>query len=212
MRIAIVQSSYVPWKGYFDLIHSVDEFVLFDDVQFTRRDWRNRNRIKTPLGPAWLTIPVHTKGRYLDPIKNITVSETSWGEHHWKTMAANYSRAPFFSRYADVFQRLFLECRDTQLSAINYTWIQAICAVLGIKTRLSWSMDYELHEGKTERLVGICRQAGATTYLSGPSARSYIDADQFRDANVDLRYFDYSGYPEYASCFRRSIITSASST
>ena len=94
MRIAIVQSSYIPWKGYFDLIHSVDEFVLFDDVQFTRRDWRNRNRIKTPHGPAWLTIPVNTKGKYLDPIKDIRVSDPSWGVHHWKTLSANYARSP----------------------------------------------------------------------------------------------------------------------
>jgi hypothetical protein len=201
MRIAIVQSSYVPWKGYFDLIHSVDEFVLFDDVQFTRRDWRNRNRIKTPHGPAWLTIPVNTKGKYLDPIKDITVSEPSWGVRHWKTIAANYAHAPYFSRYADVFDRLYLGCRDSHLSAINYKWIRAVCEILGIRTRLSWSMDYELVDGKTERLVGICRQAGAKSYISGPSARSYIDADQFLATNVKVIYFDYSGYPEYSQLF-----------
>jgi hypothetical protein len=201
MRIAIVQSSYVPWKGYFDLIHSVDEFVLLDDVQFTRRDWRNRNRIKTPRGPAWLTIPVNAKGKYLDPIKNITVSEPSWGVRHWKTVEANYARAPYFSRYADGFERLYLGCRDTHLSAINYAWIRAICEVLGIGTKLSWSMDYELVNGRTERLVGICRQAGATSYLSGPSARGYIDPEQFLVANVELSYFDYSGYPEYSQLF-----------
>jgi hypothetical protein len=201
MRIAIVQSSYVPWKGYFDLIHSVDEFVLFDDVQFTRRDWRNRNRIKTPHGPAWLTIPVNTKGKYLDPIKDIRVSEPLWGVQHWKTLAGNYARTPYFSKYADSFERLYLGCRDTHLSAINYTWIQAICEILGIGTKLSWSMDYELVNGKTERLVGICRQAGAKSYISGPSARSYIDDQQFLAANVEVSYFDYSGYPEYSQLF-----------
>jgi hypothetical protein len=201
MRIAIVQSSYVPWKGYFDLIHSVDEFVLLDDVQFTRRDWRNRNRIKTPHGPSWLTIPVNTKGKYFDPIKDVTVSAPSWGTQHWKTLAANYARAPYFSRYADHFERLYLECRDTHLSAINYKWIQAICEILGIGTKLSWSMDYEMVNGKTERLVGICRQAGAKSYISGPSARSYIDAEQFLAANVEVTYFDYSAYPEYSQLF-----------
>src|SRR4051812_9109771 len=201
MRLAILQSSYVPWKGYFDLMHSVDEFVLFDDVQFTRRDWRNRNRIKTPRGPAWLTIPVNTKGKYLDPIKEITISEPSWGVQHWNTIKENYARARFFSRYADVFERLYLDCADTHLSAINYTWIQTVCRILGINTRVSWSMNYELVQGKTERLVEICRQAGATTYISGPSARSYIDPDQFRAANVELSYFDYSGYPEYPQLF-----------
>jgi hypothetical protein len=201
MRIAIVQSSYVPWKGYFDLIHSVDEFVLFDDVQFTRRDWRNRNRIKTPRGAAWLTIPVHTKGKYLEPIKDITVSDPSWGVQHWKTIEANYARAPHFSRYAAIFERLYLESLDTRLSAINYAWIRTICGILGIDTTLSWSMDYEMLEGRTERLVGICQQAGATCYVSGPSARSYIDAERFLAANLELRYFDYSGYPEYSQMF-----------
>jgi hypothetical protein len=198
MRIAIVQSNYIPWKGYFDLIHSVDEFVLFDDVQFTRRDWRNRNRIKTPRGPEWLTIPVNTRGRYLDPIKDITISEPSWTERHWKTIAANYARAPYFRQYSGLLERLYADCRETRLSAINYTWIKATCEMLGIRTRLSWSMDYELEQDRTGRLVSICRQAGATTYVSGPAARSYIDAQRFRAANVALVYFDYAGYPEYS--------------
>jgi hypothetical protein len=196
--LAIVQSSYVPWKGYFDLIHSVDEFVLFDDVQYTRRDWRNRNRIKTPRGSAWLTIPVLTKGKYLDPIKDITVSDPGWAARHWRTIVANYAQAPYFRQYSDVLQCLYLESGDARLSAINYAWIRAICEMLGIRTKLSWSMDYELLNGKTERLVAICRQAGATTYVSGPSARSYIDEGQFVAANIELRYFDYSGYPEYS--------------
>ena len=201
MRVAIVQSSYVPWKGYFDLIHSVDEFVLFDDVQFTRRDWRNRNRIKSADGPMWLTIPVHSKGRYLDAIKDITISDPSWGERHWKTIAANYTRTPYFRRYAEPFERLYRENRDTRLSAVNYTFIRTICGMLGIETKISWSMDYQMREGRTDRLIGICEQAGATTYVSGPSARAYIDESLFRTAGVDLRYFDYAGYPEYRQLF-----------
>jgi hypothetical protein len=201
MKIAIVQSSYVPWKGYFDLIHSVDEFVLFDDAQFTRRDWRNRNRIKTPSGTAWLTIPVHNKGNYLAPIKDMVVSDPTWGARHWKTLSANYARAPHFDKYANVFEALYLGNRETRLSMINYNWVNAICGILGICTKLSWSMEYELTSGKTERLVGICRQAGATTYLSGPSARDYIEPEQFKAADIELSYFDYSGYPEYAQLF-----------
>ena len=93
MRIAILQSSYIPWKGYFDLIHSVDEFVLFDDVQFTRRDWRNRNRIKTAAGPAWLTIPVNSKGQYLAPIKADRRQRRSWAVRHWRTLTGNYAQS-----------------------------------------------------------------------------------------------------------------------
>ena len=112
MRIAILQSSYIPWKGYFDLIHSVDEFVLYDDVQYTRRDWRNRNRIKTPNGPAWLTIPVHTTGHYLDAIKDVTISDPSWRAKHWRMLTANYAKCAHFRRYADVFERLYVQRDD----------------------------------------------------------------------------------------------------
>lgn len=201
MRIAIVQSNYIPWKGYFDLMRSVDEFVLFDDVQYTRRDWRNRNRIKTARGPAWLTIPVNARGQYLSPIKDITVSDRSWGARHWRTLAANYTKARFFREYAERFEHLFLESRETHLSAINRRWLEALCEILGVRTRLSWSMDYDSVEGRTERLVSICQQAGADCYVSGPAARAYLDAGCFRSAGIELEYFDYSGYPEYDQLF-----------
>lgn len=201
MRIAILQSSYVPWKGYFDLINSVDEFVLFDDVQFTRRDWRNRNRIKTPAGSAWLTIPVRSGGHYHAPINQIVVSDESWAARHWRTLTGSYAKAPYFRTYADRFERLYLERPETRLSAINHAWITAICEILEIRTKVTWSMDYQLVDGKTERLVEICRQAGATTYLSGPAARSYIQPEIFQAAGVELTYFSYDGYPEYAQRF-----------
>jgi hypothetical protein len=201
MRVAILQSSYIPWKGYFDLINAVDEFVLFDDVQFTRRDWRNRNRIKTAAGPAWLTIPVHNKGHYLDAIKDITISDPSWPAKHWRTIAASYARAPHFPAYAATVERLYDDCRDTRLSDVNYRWIKAICELLGIRTRLSWSMDYQIVDGKTERLVEICRQAGATVFISGPAAKAYIQPELFDRAGIELRYFSYDGYREYPQLF-----------
>jgi hypothetical protein len=196
-RIAIVQSSYVPWKGYFDLIHAVDEFVLFDDAQYTRRDWRNRNRIKTPRGSEWITFPVDTAGRYLAPIKDIRVSDRSWGRWHWRAIQANYARAPYFDHYAGLFESLFMDDRDTHLSSINRRWLQALCGILGIRTPLTWSMDYTLEPGKTERLVSVCRQAGAGTYVSGPAARAYLEPERFREAGIELVYFDYTGYSEY---------------
>ena len=200
-RIAIVQSSYIPWKGYFDLIRSVDEFVLYDDAQYTRRDWRNRNRIKTPGGAAWVTIPVNTKGRYHEPIREITISDLDWPARHWKTIAANYARAPHFAAYAPVVEQVYAGCGDSHLSAVNEKWIRAICDILEIRTRLSSSMNYELLPGKTARLAGICRQAGADVYLSGPSAGSYVDPAVFAEAGVQVVYADYSGYPEYPQLF-----------
>jgi len=200
-RIAIVQSSYIPWKGYFDLMNSVDEFVLFDDVQYTRRDWRNRNRIKTSGGPAWLSIPVSSKGQYDAPIKEIRVDDGTWAARHWRTIRANYARASHFRSYAAVIEQMYCQCAETHLSGINRRCLAAICELLGIRTKLSWSWEYNIIDGKTERLVSICRQAGAAVYLSGPSAAAYLDARHFENAGIELVYFDYAGYPPYRQLF-----------
>jgi hypothetical protein len=201
-RIAIVQSSYIPWKGYFDLMNSVDEFVLFDDVQFTRRDWRNRNRIKTTGGLQWLTIPVASKGHYLAPISSMSVSDPEWARRHWKSIVGSYARAPFFRAYAPAIEEMYLGCTHARLSDVNRRFLAGLADMLGIQTRLLWSSDFApLASGKTERLLGICHRANAEVYVSGPSAAAYIDAEQFRDAGVDLRYFAYDGYPEYHQLF-----------
>ena len=200
-RVAIVQSSYIPWKGYFDLINSVDEFVLFDDVQYTRRDWRNRNRIKTPSGPAWLSIPVSSKGQFEEPIREIDVDGHDWAVRHWRTLRANYARAPHFRAYAPILEQLYLGCAEPRLSGVNRRFLSAVCDILGIRTTLSWSWNYRIDAGKTHRLVSICRQAGADVYVSGPSAASYLEPQLFHDAGIRLVYFDYSAYPEYPQLF-----------
>jgi hypothetical protein len=201
-RIAVVQSSYIPWKGFFDLIGAVDEFILFDDVQYTRRDWRNRNQIKTAQGLQWLTVPVNVKGRYLDAIKNITVADRSWAARHWKSIVHAYGRAYCFHEVAGWLESLYAEAaRLSHLSEVNYLFIDAVCRALRIATKLSWSMDYELTPGRTERLVRLCEQAGATEYLSGPSAKAYLEEDRFRAAGIRVRYADYTGYPEYRQLY-----------
>jgi hypothetical protein len=200
-KVAIVQSNYIPWKGYFDLINMVDEFILFDDMQYTRRDWRNRNKIKTPQGLVWLTIPVDTKGKYYQKIKETVVKDSEWPAMHWNTLAHHYARTPYFKQYRSLFEELYQHATNPFLSQINYHFLQAICQLLGITTRLTWSMDYEIVEGKTERLVSLCRQAGASTYLSGPSARGYVDEAMFEQAKIALEFIDYAGYPEYPQLF-----------
>lgn len=200
-RVAIVQSSYIPWKGYFDLINSVDEFILFDDAQYTRRDWRNRNRIKTPRGPLWVSIPVKVSGRYYQLVRETEIASADWGRIHWATITCNYARAPYFSAYSDLFKELYLNSNNTRLSEINHRFLVAICGVLGIKTRLSWSMDYESVEGQNEKLIHFCHQLNGNEYLSGPSARIYIDPAKFERAGISLRYMDYDGYPEYPQLY-----------
>jgi hypothetical protein len=195
--VAIVQSNYIPWKGYFDLIRAADEFIFFDDVQYTRRDWRNRNRIKTKEGLLWLSIPVESKGRYHAAIKDMVISDRSWGRRHWKTLAASYARTPHFKEYEGLFAPLFLEAEDVFLVDVNYKLISAVCKVLGIETRFSHSSLFDPVDGRSERIVALCRQTGATRYLSGPSARTYLDASAFASAGIELAFADYSSYPEY---------------
>jgi hypothetical protein len=197
-RIAIVQSNYIPWKGYFDIINEVDEFILYDDRQYTRRDWRNRNLIKTDQGLQWLTIPVRVKGRFTQRIDETLIDDPSWGSRHWKRIEQAYASAPHFVTYRDVVADMFAAAsRATRLSDVNRGLLEGVCALLGIRTRLSWSTDYQVGGDRTERLVNLCLAAGATEYLSGPSARVYIDESRFDEARVRLIYADYSGYPEY---------------
>jgi hypothetical protein len=196
-KVAIVQSCYIPWKGYFDLINMVDEFILYDDRQYTRRDWRNRNRIKTPQGTQWLTIPVEVKGRYEQRIDETRINEPGWAEKHWKTLVHSYSRAPYFADYRQTLEELYGDATNPMLSIVNRTFLEAIAGLIGIETRLSWSTDYEAEGTRTARLVSLCRAAGASSYLSGPNARDYLDEGLFGDAGIELEYMDYSGYPEY---------------
>ena len=201
-RIAIVQSCYIPWKGYFDLINGVDEFILYDDLQYTKGAWRNRNRIKTPDGAAWLTIPVKVKGRCHQKIRDTVVHDRKWSHRHWKSICQNYSKAPCFDATRFVFQELYEECgAETHLSRINFRFLRAIADMIGIRTPITWSMDYELIGTRNERLVHLCSQAGASEYLSGPAAKSYLDETLFLEHGISVHWMDYRGYPEYDQLF-----------
>lgn len=196
-KIAIVQSNYIPWKGYFDLIAAVDEFILYDDMQYTRRDWRNRNQIKTPQGLQWLTVPVKVKGKYNQTIRETEIEGVDWAKSHWKSLCQNYRRAKHFNTIAQELEPLYLQALYSHLSQLNRTLIEWVCSKLGIMTIISSSWDYRMIDGKTERLTDLCCQACGCEYISGPSARGYIDETVFADRNLKLTWFDYAGYPEY---------------
>lgn len=197
-RIAIVQSNYIPWKGYFDLIAATDEFILYDDAQYTRRDWRNRNQIKTPQGVQWLTVPVKVKGRYHQSIRETEIDGTQWAQQHRTRLRQNYARAPHFARYAEQLEALYLNGRHDTLSALNLAMLAWINRQLGIATRISSSSDYTLEGDRTDKLLNLCLQAGATEYLSGPAARDYLDESRFAAEGIAVRWFDYPAYPPYA--------------
>jgi hypothetical protein len=196
-KVAISQSNYIPWKGYFDLIASVDQFVLYDDMQYTRRDWRNRNQIKTPSGVQWLTVPVLVKGKYHQTIRETQINGTEWATAHWKSFSLNYSRAPHYQKIASWLEPLYRQSQFVYLSDLNRTFLETVCSFLGIRTSLVPSTDYRLAEGKSERLAEICVQAGAKEYVSGPSAKDYLDESVFRDRGIKVTWFDYGGYQEY---------------
>jgi len=196
-RVAIVQSNYIPWKGYFDLIRAVDEFVFLDDAQFTKRDWRNRNKILTANGPMWLSIPVVTKGKYQQSIDETEIAEP-WAERHWSSIRYNYAKAAHFGEMAAVVKELYDRAAlEAKLSRVNYLMISGICSIIGIKTKLSWSRDYPVQGFKTDRLLSICVASGATHYLSGPAAASYLEIVRFTAAGMTVSYADYSSYPVY---------------
>ncbi|MDQ7785792.1 MAG: WbqC family protein [Desulfomonilaceae bacterium] len=196
-RIAVTQSNYVPWKGYFDVIGMVDEFVLYEDVQYTRRDWRNRNRVKTPQGTIWLTIPICSAGRRSQRICDARSVDSRWNKRHWDTLQHHYRRARFFTEYKDVFEALYLGCEEVMLSRINYRFLTRICKLMSISTPITFSSDYRTYGNRTERLVSICKQAGATEYVTGPSAKAYLEEDLFEQEGIRVHHMDFSGYPEY---------------
>ena len=196
-KVAIVQSNYIPWKGYFDLIASVDEFILYDDMQYTRRDWRNRNQIKTPQGIQWLTVPVQVRGKYDQKIRDTLIDGSDWAGSHWKTLEQNYRRAPCYDDVAVWLKPLYLTNSYDHISQLNRRLIEEVCHYLGIKTIISNSCDYKLINGKSERLADLCKQAGGTEYISGPSAKDYVEEGIFSDMNIKLTWFDYTGYSEY---------------
>nr|WP_233151439.1 WbqC family protein [Mycobacterium lehmannii] len=193
--MAILQSNYIPWRGYFDLIAFVDEFILYDDAQYTKNDWRNRNRIKTRQGWQWITVPVVK--RFGQKISETMIDGDHWASKHWRTLEFNYSAAPYFAEVAEWLAPIYLQEEHDYLALLNRHLLEAICDYLNISTNLTKSSDYELSEGKTEKLVYLCRQAGATEYVSGPAARSYLDEPVFEECGIEVSWFDYDGYQEY---------------
>lgn len=199
--VCIIQSNYVPWKGYFDLIGSCDVFVIYDDVQFTKNDWRNRNLIKTPAGLQWLSIPVGSSINRR--VRDVELPDPSWRSKHWKSLQAAYGRAPFARQVFEFLEPVYLGEPHHTLSELNVDLIRMICCRLGITTRIVDTTSFAAPEGKTERLVHICAALGASRYVSGPAARDYLDVPQFTRRDITVDWFDYSRYPVYPQLWGR---------
>jgi hypothetical protein len=199
-RIVILQSNYIPWKGYFDLLDVADEFILYDDTQYSKNTWRNRNRIKTANGTTWLTVPVLTKGRFGQNIEDVEISEGDWAQRHWRAVSEAYVRAPYWTQYAERFEEMWLGAASERLlSAMNERMLRTLAAMAGITTKITRSTDYAFDRTLTAepRVIALCQAAGADTYLSGPAGSDYLQPAAFNEAGLELEYIDYSGYPQY---------------
>lgn len=198
MRISIIQSCYIPWRGFFDLIGRCDEYVIFDQAQYVKRHWASRNRIKTAAGIKWLTIPVVSKGRRGQTIDAVEI-EHPWAEKHWRTIELAYRRAPYFETMAPRVRGWYgRAAKETLLTEINVLFLREIAALLGLATRVVRDTAYPAQGAKTERLLAIIRAAGADTYLSGPSAKDYLDVPLLTGAGIAVEWMSYEGYPQYS--------------
>lgn len=202
LRAVIIQSNYIPWKGYFDLLHHADKVVFLDTVQSTKNDWRNRNQIKTHAGKSWMTLPIRHSNALR--VREVEIAKQGWNAKHLRTLSQAYGRAPFADSILPIIAGMYEEASVlVRLSDINRVFIRGVCALLGITTPMveveSLLPDAENDALKpSARLVEICRRLGATSYLSGPAAQSYLDENAFAAADVRVEWFDYHGYPEYA--------------
>jgi hypothetical protein len=196
MWLAISQSNYIPWKGYFDLISSVDRFVIYDSVQYTKNDWRNRNLIKTHAGLQWLSIPVGAGIRRCIHDVALPIAP-GWRRKHWASLTTAYARAPYFSEVSAWLEPIYGQLSDNMLSAVNVRLIRAICRYLGIETDIVCHDGHHLEQDRVLKLVEICRRHGADTYVSAPAGKQYIDAATFDRHGLAIEWFDYVGYPSY---------------
>lgn len=201
MNVCILQPSYIPWRGYFHQIQKSDVFVFYDDIDYDARGWRNRNRVKTRHGVQWLTIPVKSKGRKRGtPIHEMEIDwETDWIARHWTTLTHAYARAPHFERYAKLLEPCY-RGHPELLADFTTETTQILARALGSDTKFLRSSEMGIGGRQTARLIEILRTLDAHHYITGPSAKGYIEEDLFEKAGIELEYMVYD-YPEYEQLY-----------
>ena len=207
MKVGVIQSCYIPWRGYFDFIASVDLFVLYDDVQYSSGSWRNRNKLKLAGGTRWMTVPVRFAfGAHIDEVMIGQTTRGSWQEEHRAMLTASLGGAPYFADAMNLWES-GTTGEILLLSSLNEKLIREICRYLDITTTIVRSSDYEISGAKTNRLISLLSKLGATTYVSGPAAKRYLDARQFREAGVRLEYkrYAYRPYPQQWKSFEDGV-------
>lgn len=195
-KVAILQSNYIPWKGYFDIINSVDLFIFHDDLQYTHGDWRNRNIIQTPNGLQWLSVPCGKSTSRL--ICDVELTDSKWQQKHWNKIEQSYQKAPYFNSYKEIFQEIYLNTDWKFLSEMNQHIIKKIASdILGISTVFADSREFHLQSKKETRVLELLQKVNADIYLSGPSAKDYLKEEHFTQNNMKLEWMNYDNYKEY---------------
>lgn len=198
--MAILQSNYIPWKGYFDIISKVDLFIFHDDLQYTKNDWRNRNRIKSRDGLIWLTIPCGISEKRL--ICEVVMKDKNWQKVHWEKIRNNYNTAPFFNHYKDFFEDFYLNKKWDYLSDLNQYFIKYVSNnFLFLKTEFSDSREYNLKLKKADRVRELLLKVQSDIYYSGPAAKKYLNEEYLTQKNIEVKWMDYNNYKEYKQLF-----------
>jgi hypothetical protein len=198
MKVAVMQPTYLPWMGYFDLMDQVDTFVLLDDVQFSKQSWQQRNRIKTAQGLTWLSVPVLTKGRNGQRISDVQTSDQHFVTKHVKSIEQSYCNAPGFADFMPAIKAAY-DANQHSLLALNHALINCVRDALGIETPVLSSTDIEVRDERRYRVADICQSLGATTYISPLGALSYLveDSGAFEEVGIGLCFHRYD-HPTYA--------------
>jgi hypothetical protein len=201
MIISVHQPQYLPWLGFFDKIDKSDCFVFLDNVQYKKREFQNRNKIRTKNGWIWLTVPVVSKGRYTQKIREVQIDNSvNWAEKHLKNMLANYSHAAHFKQYFGFFQDLYSSKWD-KLTELNIAIIKKILEFLGISKQIYLESQLDISSEKSLRIIDICKKLNADTYLSGLGGKDYLDQGLFKKNNIKLIFQDFS-HPQYPQLFK----------
>ena len=203
--LASIQPSYLPWRGYFHIIQRSDIFIFADNLQYNKQNWRNRNRIKTEDGPGWLTVPIQKESiRHRANIDKVLIDNNSrWGLKHWDKIYQAYHRAPFFKKYSSFFEDMYSQ-NWGKLSDLDIYSIKHICGFLNINTKMMRASELNIQGKRMDYIMDACKKLGATHYLSGPTAKAYIEEKKFTDAGVLLEYQNYD-YPEYPQSYGKFI-------
>jgi hypothetical protein len=203
LRIAIAQPTYLPWLGYFDLLDQVDHFVLLDSVQFEKRSWQQRNRIKIPAGLVWLTIPIVVRGRQSQSIVDAKISEPDFWRDHLRAIELNYRRAPFFDRYFDELRaRIKMSASSLSLPEFTISLLRWFAKVVGITTPMIRSSELAVYGKRTELLAEICVSLGASAYLSPLGSSEYLieELPTLTGHAIEVTFHHYE-HPVYRQLF-----------